>query len=245
MKKGLLSTILIALTLSCLAQTNSKRLDSLLSVSKTQKDPSLINTLNEISWEFKNANMDSAFYYARKALKISKNINSKKAIAFSYNSLASSFDNIGELDSALVYHKKSLDIKIEIKNNEGVADSYNNIGIVYDQKGDYDKSLENYFKALKIYETEDVPFDKVPMVLSNIGIVYKKQKDYNKTLDYYKKALQIYKNNQYDFGIAVTSGNMGSVLLKLKEYDSALVYSNKAKNIYSKLGYHRYVPYML
>src|SRR5690606_37669131 len=124
-------------------------------------------------------------------------------------------------------------------------DSYNNMGIVYDQKGDYDTSLENYFKALKVYEAQPVPFDKVPMVLSNIGIIYKKQKDYKKTLEYYKKALQIYKNNQYDFGIAVTSGNMGSVLLKLKEYDSALVYSNKAKNIYSKLGYHRYVPYML
>src|SRR5690606_6864837 len=124
-------------------------------------------------------------------------------------------------------------------------DSYNNMGIVYDQKGDYDTSLENYFKALKVYEAQPVPFDKVPMVLSNIGIIYKKQKDYNKTLEYYNKALQINKNNQYYFEISVTSWNMGSVLLKLNEYDSALVYSNKAKNIYSKLGNHRYVPYML
>lgn len=245
MRKGLLSTILVVFTLSSFAQNNGKRLDSLLSVSKTQKDLSLISTLNEISWEFKNVNMDSAFYYARKALEISQSIQSKKAIAFSYNSLASCFDNIGELDSSLVYHKKSLDIKLEIKNNEGVADSYNNMGIVYDLKGDYDTSLEYYFKALKIYEVEQVPFDKVPMVLSNIGIVYKKQKDYGKALNYYKRALKIYTEKGYDFGIVVTTGNIGSVLLKLKEFDSAIVYSQKAKTMYSNLGYHRYVPYML
>src|SRR5690606_27858150 len=218
MRKELLSTILIVFTLSSFAQSNGKRLDSLLNVSKTQKDLSLISTLNETSWEFKNANMDSEFYYARKALKISQKIQSKKAIAFSYNSLASCFDNIGELDSSLVYHKKSLDIKLEIKNNEGVADSYNNIGIFYYLKGDYDTSLEYYFKALKIYETEQVPFDKVAMVLSNIGIVYKKQKDYSKALNYYKRALKIYVEKGYDFGIVVTTGNIGSVLLKLKEF---------------------------
>jgi signal transduction histidine kinase len=245
MKKRLFSIILLVFTLSCIAQTNSKRLDSLLRVSKNQKEISLVSTLNEISWEFKNANMDSAFYYARKALQISKRINSNKAIAFSYNSLASCFDNIGELDSSLVYHKKSLAIKIQIKNNEGVADSYNNIGIVYDLMGDYPKALENYFKALKIYETEKVEFDKVPMALSNIGIVYKKLKDYKKALNYYKKALKIYKDKQYDFGIVVTSGNIGSVLLKLKEYDSSIVYSTNAKNMYESLGYPRYVPYML
>lgn len=245
MKNILLSIIISVSTLSCFAQTNSHRLDSLLIVSKTQKEIPLVSTLNEISWEFKNANSDSAFYYAKKALKISKKTNSKKAIAFSYNSLASCFENIGELDSALVYHKKSLDIKLEIKNNEGVADSYNNVGIVYDLKGDYAKSLENYFKALKIYETEKVSFDKEPLVLGNIGIVYKKQKDYNKALNYYKKALKIYKDNHYDFGIVVTSGNIGSVLLKLKEFDSAIAYLNNAKNMYGSLGYHRYVPYMM
>lgn len=244
MEKRLLSTILLVFTLSCFAQSN-KRLDSLLHVSKTQKEIPLISTLNEISWEFKNSNLDSAFHYARKALKISHKIKSKKAIAFSYNSLASSFESVGELDSALVYHNKSLDIKLEIDNPEGVADSYNNIGIVYDLKGDYDKSLDYYFKALKIYEAEAVAFDKAPMVLSNIGIVYKKLKDFKKALNYYKKALQIYKDNKYDFGIAVTSGNVGLALLNLKAFDSAIAYSYNAKRMYSELGYYRYVPYML
>src|SRR5690606_14619517 len=98
MKIGLLSILSLIFTLFSFAQTNSKRLDSLLHVSKAQKETHLISTLNEISWEFKNANIDSAFYYARKALKMAQKIKSKKTIAFSYNSLASCFDNIGDLD---------------------------------------------------------------------------------------------------------------------------------------------------
>ena len=223
----------------------SAKLDSLLKISKTQKGQLLVNTLNEISWEFKNSNIDSALFYARKSLRISKKINNQKAIASSYNSLANCFDGLGVLDSAQIYHQKSLDIKLQIGHIVGAADSYNNLGIVYDLKGDFPKALENYFEALKIYEEEDVEFSKVPMILGNIGIVYKKQKEYDKVLNYYKRALKIYEDNNYNFGIVVTKGNIGSVLLNVKEFDNSITYSKEAKELYAKLGYNRYVPYML
>jgi signal transduction histidine kinase len=226
------------------AQTG-KRVDSLISISKEQTDLHLINTLKEIAWEYKNSNMDSSFYYARQALQISKNIDSKKAIASSYNSLASCFVNIGELDSALVYHNKSLSINLQMDEKESIADTYNNLGIVYDSKGDYVTSLENYFKALNIYETVDASENKLPQMFINIGITYKKQKDYDKSLQYYKKALEIYKQNNYPFGIAIATGNLGSLLLCLKAYDSSIVYSQKSRKQYKALGYLRYEPYLL
>jgi signal transduction histidine kinase len=244
MNRKILSLLFVLINLFVFSQTNSKRLDSLLEISITQEKLPLVSTLNEISWEFKNSNMDSAFFYARKALLISNKIKSKKAISFSYNSLANCFEAQGNLDSALTYHSSSLKIKKEIDSQEGVADSYNNLGIIYDTKGNYAASLKKYFEALRIYENEDVPFDKVPMVLSNIGIVYKKQKEFDKALKYYKRAYKIYKANNYDFGVVVTSGNIGSILLNLKAFDSSIVYSTKAKKMYSDLGYHRYVPYM-
>jgi len=244
--KLLLYSFILITTLSNSQNQKNSVLDSLLHISKTQKEIPLIKTLNEISWEFKNSNIDSAFYYARKSLKVSKDLNDEQAIASSYNSLANCFDAMGILDSALTYHKKSLDIKIKIGQNIGVADSYNNIGIVYDLKGDFALSLENYFKALKIYEEEkDVPSNKLPMVLGNIGIVYKKQQEYDKVLNYYKKALQLYEENKSTFGIVVTKGNIGSVLLNLEKYNESITYSEEAKNLYSQLGYERYVPYML
>ncbi|REE80815.1 tetratricopeptide repeat protein [Lutibacter oceani] len=238
-------TILFSfISLCSIAQ--SKVLDSLLEVSKNQSGEIFVKTLNEISWEYKNSNIDSAFSYARKSLIVSKKTDSKKSIASSYNSLANCFEAIGKLDSATVYHQKGLDLKLEIGYKLGAADSYNNLGIVYDLKGDFALSLENYFKALKIYEEEkDVPLESLPMVLGNIGIVYKKQKEYDKVLDYYKRALKIYETNNNNFGIVVIKGNIGSVLINTKDFENSIKYSEEAKKLYVKLGYDRYVPYML
>ena len=204
----------------------------------------LIDALDEISWEYKYVNMDSAFEYSKKALNLSKKINFKKGIANSYNTIGSNFEYISKLDSSLFYYEKSLTIKEEIKDSIGIANSLNNIGIIFDEKGDYKNALETYFKALKIYENNTTSFDKVPMVLVNIGIVYKKQKEFKKVLEYYKKALEIYKKNKYDVGIVITTGNIGGVLLKLKSYEESVNYSSEAKKMYTDLGYKRYIPYM-
>ncbi|MDP3313678.1 sensor histidine kinase [Lutibacter sp.] len=238
-----LAILLSVIYLSSFAQ--NKVLDSLLKVSKNQKGEIYINTLNEISWEYKNSNIDSALFYAQKSLIISTKLKNKKAIASSFNSLANCYEAIGKLDSSRTYHQKSLDIQLQIKNMVGAADSYNNLGIVFDLQGDFDLSLKSYFKALKIYENEKVEFDKIPMVLVNIGIVYKKQKQYDKVLDYYRRALKIYEDNKYEFGVVLTKGNIGSVSLYLKDYNNAIKYSKEAQDLYVKLGYERYVPYML
>lgn len=235
----------LSLCISFYANAQNNAIDSLKLISNQQRNLSLINTLNLISWEYRNSNIDSALFYARKSFDISREIKNPEGIASSYNSLANCFDAIGALDSAQFYHQKSLTIKLQTHNEVGAADSYNNLGIVYDLKGDFSRSLENYFNALEIYENNEVGFEKVPMVLVNIGVVYKKQNEFGKTLDYYKKALKIYEANKFDFGAVVIKGNIGSVLLNLEDYENAIKYAEEAMELYDKMGYHRYVPYMI
>ena len=243
MKRFLFAQLLLC-TFLLPAQQNT-RLDSLLKVSKTDKGRALVHTLNEISWEYKNSNADSALFYGNKALKVAESLNDQQAVASAYNSIASSYEALSDLDNALDYHKKSLELKEQISDTIGIANSYNNLGIIYDTKGNYSKALENYFNALRIYEVHSDEFQKVPMVFVNIGIVYKKQKEYDKVLEYYKKALKIYKDNNYFVGEAITTGNVGSVLLNLEKYDESINYSLRAEKLYDSLGYTRYVPYML
>ncbi|WP_460218079.1 tetratricopeptide repeat-containing sensor histidine kinase [Psychroserpens sp. MEBiC05023] len=226
-----------------LAKQNS-RLDSLLIASKTDHGKALVHNYNEISWEYKNSNADSALFYGKKALKIAESIKDDKAIASAYNSIASSYEALSQLDMALDFHQKSLDIKTQIKDTIGIANTLNNLGIIYDTKGNYTKALESYFNALRIYEDYSTEFQKVPMVYVNIGIVYKKQKAYDKVLEYYKKALEIYEENDYFVGVAITTGNVGSVLLNLERYEESINYSLKAEQLYDSLGYSRYMPYM-
>ncbi|MDP5107162.1 MAG: tetratricopeptide repeat protein [Polaribacter sp.] len=235
---------IIFCSLSIKSSAQNKRLDSLVFLSREAKDTVLIRVLNEISWEYKSSNQDTALYFAKKALKKSKEIHHKKCISESYNSIGNVFHSKSNKDSTLFYHKKSLNLKIEIKDSIGMADSYNNLGIVLDENGEYLDALKNYFKALKIYEKNATNFDQVPAVLVNIGIVYKKQKKYQKVLEYYKKALKIYEENKYTIGIVITTGNIGAVLLKLNKNNEAITYCKLARKMYSDLGYTRYVAYM-
>jgi signal transduction histidine kinase len=223
---------------------NSTRLDSLINRLESATDRERAKLYNEISWEFRNSNVDSALVYAKKSLSVSRSINDKKSEAAAYNSIANSHEANSEIDSALAYHQKSLKLKVEINDTLGIGDTYNNIGIIYDTKGDYAAALKNYFNALKIYENLSNDFEKVPMVYINIGIVYKKQNEYQKVLNYYSKALEIYKKNNFIIGEVITTGNIGAVLINLQKYHESIEYLKRAKHLYDSLGYKRYLPYM-
>ncbi len=232
------------LLLACFSYAQQKEIDSIKQVLRSQEPLEQVKSLNELSWYYKNFDVDSSTILAKKALAIGKELSSPEAISMSLNSVASAFQAKGSFDSALLYHNESYAIKKDIGDSLGMAASKNNMGIAYDEKGDYATALENYFESLRIYEQKtDDPFD-IAMVLGNIGIVYKKQKEYNKVLEYYSRALEIYKEQGSQFGQMVTQGNISSVMLLTGDYNDAISYASEALEGYKTLGYSRYVPYM-
>ena len=244
MKRQCLFFLLAFLAIiNCNAQ--QKRLDSLLHVSKIQKGELLVGTLNEISWQYRNIDLDSSLVYGMTSLLEAKKTNQKNLYASAYNTIASAYQAKSVYDSAMYYHSKSLSANLLTADSIGIANTYNNLGILEDEQGNFETSLAYYFKALKIYEKNTNDPDLVPMVLSNIGVVYKKQEEYTKVLDYYEQALELYKKSKNNFGITVTTGNIGAVMLRLKRFDDAKGYAHTAADRYIELGYHRYVPYML
>ena len=119
---GLLRIVLffavILLSSYAIAQ-ESPLIDSLKMRSQQLKDTLLIETLDELSWEYKYVTMDSAFHYANRALEIAKKIDYPKAIANSYNTLGSNYEYVSKLDSALYFYTKSLEIKRSINRCKG------------------------------------------------------------------------------------------------------------------------------
>lgn len=225
-----------------LLSAQQREIDSIKNVIQSQEGLEKIQSLNELSWYYRNIEMDSAFYFVNDAVAIAEQLADKRGIQAAYNSLANVFDAVSMLDSAEFYHLKALEIRIELKDSSNIAGSYNNLGVLYDYKNQIEKSLEMYFQALKIYESlKDDPYS-VAMVMSNIGIVYKKQKDFQNVLDYYQKAQKIYEDVESGFGITVTKGNIGFVLINLKRFEESLSTSQSALEGYQRLGYDRYVP---
>ncbi|WP_139059057.1 tetratricopeptide repeat-containing sensor histidine kinase [Polaribacter reichenbachii] len=226
------------------SQNIRKKIDSLKQEVKFLRDTSLIKSLDKISGLYKRIDIDSSLIFAKKSLEGAVAIKNDKFTALAYNNLGTIYESKSLLDSALYCHKRSLQIKTKIKDTIGIADTYNNFGIIYDLRGEYLKSLQNYFKALEVYESTNVTFNKVPMVLVNIGIVYKKQKNYKKVLEFYTKAIKIYKDNNHKLGTVITTGNIASVYLELKDYKQAIINSLEAKKGFKELSYEVYLPFM-
>lgn len=241
--KRILHTLLLVF---CSLQTFSqqKEIDSLKHAISFQTGTDRISSLNELSWYYKNSNIDSAFIYSKLALAEAKELKDKKSKLSAYNALANVFDGNGQLDSSEYFHKQSLALGYELADSSNIASSLNNLGIVYDLKGENENSLEMYFQALAIYESLNTDNYSIAMTLGNIGVVYKKQKQYASTLEFYERALEIYEKENSAFGIMVTQGNIGSVLIPLKRYKESINSSEKALNGYSSAGYSRYIPYV-
>lgn len=224
--------------------SHEKALDSLVNLTSIQQGAEKVQTLNELSWHYKNSNPDSAILLARQAHQLVRLLKNQDLTAMTYNSLGNAYQSIGDYDSALYYLRYALQIRLQQGDSVNLPKILNNIGICHDEKADYEEALKNYFQALQIAELHH-DLHTSAMLLGNIGIVYKKQEDYEMVLKYYEKALDIYKQLDAEFGIAATTGNIGSVYLQLKDFHQAIAYSRKAQKLYEQLGYSRYVPYVV
>ena len=206
---SILLFFIFAIHISCLSQ--NKKIDSLLSVLKTTKeDTTKINTLNDIGWELKNNNPDTAIILCTRALALAEATKWRKGIAGSLRNLGAFNYLKGNYPQALQHYFKALKINEELKDKKGISAILGNIGIVYRNQTDYPKALDYYFKALKIGE-ELGDKNRIAIQLGNIGIVYDNQKDYPKALDYYFRALKMDEELGNKNNIAALLGNIGSV----------------------------------
>jgi len=243
MQKGkVLLFLILFLFVSAQAQQVGKSIDSLKKCLNRGNDREQFKTLNALSDEYSNSDLQKAKLYAYQSLLKAKAIKNDTFVALAYNSIANVFQFKSELDSALFFHQEALKVRLKCKDSIGIADSFNNIGIVYDQKGQFPSALKYYFKALYIYEKKK-DFEKQAMTNTNIGIVYKAQNEYKKALIYYRNAYSLYLKSNDDFGKTVSSGNLGSILIYFKNYKESLKYSQIAKVGYQKLKCYRFLGY--
>jgi signal transduction histidine kinase len=247
MKWPLKISLIALMFFAYVATAQTPYLDSLRSAARNQKDTTLIQTLNELYYEFKNSNLDSSMLYAQKMESLAGGLKKKKNHAFglSYGAIANVYEAMGKMDSSEIYHFKALKFRRLAGDSVAVADTHNNLGILYDLLDRNTKSLHHYMQALKLYEAYSKRDLDKAKVYSNMGIVFKKLKEYQQALTYYKQALAIYEKENIAFGVMILRGNIGSILLNLKKYEESLDYTIKAKADYEKAGYLRYLPYML
>ncbi len=214
------------------AQT-SRYIDSLKQLLKSPYDSAVVHNYLMLEMAYRNINIDTAFYYSRKALDFATEKHLDYYMDGIYNSLASDYKLAGNINKAEEFYKKSLSIAIKNNDSSSISSSYNNLGVLYAEFGKYKKALDYHMESLEIAENTKDLYNE-GSALNNIGLIYYKLDNYDRALSYYNKALKIKKEQKNLQGIALLYNNIGIIYYYKNETDKVFIYFKKALRIWKQ-----------
>ncbi len=201
--------------LATISFSKNNKLDSLfLDIKKNDKkclqpcpsDSNIAISYLNIGDLFEYENPDTAKYFYKKALEISKIIKNKRYEAKSLLYIGQIIEGSGDYTQPLSYYFKAINLLLPLNDTKNIASCYNSIGSCFYNQGDFQKAIENMLRALNYYE-------EMHKNASNSTEIYDSQR-----------------------GICASLSNIGCVNTDMGNYKSALKYHNKALNYYLELS---------
>lgn len=231
MRKLFIYILLVGINLSA----SANKVDSLTTLLKTAKEENKANIYNELAIELVGINVDTAIYYAEKALEVAEEYNNQKEIMYAYDGLGTAYAFLGKFKDAEENNLKSLELANSLGEKKQQAYVYNKLGVIYKQQGNTQKALEYYQKSLSIYEELKIP-KQIGMAICNIGnIYYYYGIDYDKALEYYNKGLENFEKAGSKNNVAIVLNTMALVYKEKKNYPKAEEYFHKSEKLFNEL----------
>jgi len=196
-------------------------------------DTSRINHLNKLAESHVGSNPDSAFYFAKQSIDLSRKANYRQGLAkglleagrinyFKGNSA----DAIKDFDEAISIYGK-------LNDQKGLAATYVQYGRMYNLLANYPQTLFYLHKALAIDKQIKDDY-ALTDCNKNIGSVYFSMGKLSNALDYYYPALFTAIKNHYSILTAELYNDVGVILQNMEVYPNALVYFKKAIAIFEQ-----------
>jgi tetratricopeptide (TPR) repeat protein len=147
--------------------------------------------------KFRLGEIDSTFYYAKKALKTRRQhlpANHKKIVQ---NLIALGIFNskIGQVELSIGYQEQALAIALKIKplDYNSLVSTYFSLGSAYQSSNLLFKARENYDNALGFYQDSLATNKNYKAHIYNaIGVILESQKDYKSAQEHYKEAIVLF-----------------------------------------------------
>jgi tetratricopeptide (TPR) repeat protein len=204
---------------------------------KIRKEIGLATTnlkFNIASIKAKIGKYDEAMNEYHEVLELHIKSDYKGGIVNCLNSIASVYEEKGNIALSLEYHNKSLSYAEKIKDSVGIARSFNNIGINYNKQQNYDKALDFYFKALSIFKKQKNK-NNIAEVKNYVAEVFISRNELNEAIKYLNESLLISRKIGDKEQVSRCLNNLGSAYLILKEYNLAFENFKRAKEINYKI----------
>jgi tetratricopeptide (TPR) repeat protein len=155
----------------------SQNADSLTSISKQEKEDSLILAAQLESLEAK------------------KNSGDKKGISISYHNIGQLFYDKGDYRSAVEYFMLSLITCREMNDDIGIANCYQNLADAHKNLAHYAEGIRYYSDAIDMYSELGYKDDIADCYMS-ISKIYEIKKDISDAISYTRKAQNIYSDER-------------------------------------------------
>ncbi len=202
--------------------------DSLLLVlSTTPEDSNKIILLNDLAWEYKFENPDSARQYLAQSIALAQQIKFQKGEAQAHNNLGVVEAIAENLELAEKHYQKALELRLALGDKKGVASLYNNIGNLKESLGDGPGALINLKKSLKVRE-ELADTIRIARVNYGLALVQESMGNYLEALDYLLKHLALSERLEDHYEIANAQNLLGNIKSELERYEEALEHHQQA-----------------
>lgn len=172
--------------------------------------------------------LDSALYYYRYALDLSKKTNDTFSKAGLLSNIGLTYLHKGDLLNALSFFLEArTSFELIAPGSRELASTYNNIGLVYIRVEDYSKALTFFNRALPIYESIS---DTLGMgaLLHNLADTYFRTGRLLEAVNTLIESIEIKKEINDLRGLCIAYNKLGVIKIETDSLDSALGWLGKA-----------------
>jgi tetratricopeptide (TPR) repeat protein len=207
------------------AQNNDyreRRVDSMISLLKFQKDTSLVLTYRAIFSTYAARDAKKAKPYLDTAITLGYTIENTKLQARLLTDQAYYNYISGNHRQAVDFYKKAIDSYTKIAYQPMLQANYNSLGINQKYTGDLEGAMNSYLESLKISKEIGDTEDFMAPTYLNIGQLHAQLGNIELSNKYYKITEAICEKFDLGRGLAMTRSNMAENMVSELKYEEAL-----------------------
>jgi|GEM_PF-6145791 len=224
LKKGTLSFIFLftAFLLSAEPQDNSRKVDSLVSLTSLYKGTQLVDLFIEIADAQKINEPDKAYESIEEAILLANQLNYQKGLAQAYltKGIISNLNNSPY--KSVEYFEDAKRIFSELGERRELAFIEVRLGDSYAQQGYFEKARSAYLEAISFFDYVG-DYESLANAYYKNGTNYNMEGQYENALNDFKKSVEYYKNVGDLNGVGVATNSIGIVYHNQGNYKDAFI----------------------
>ncbi len=201
----------------------------------TKANTNQVDSLNQLAWELRSSNRDSAFLLAERALALATKLDYDygKSKAYSYMGLIQA--KHGLYKEAKKNYYQSLAIRWRLEDSVSVARIWSNLGALEQEQGTIDSAFFYLNLAAGVFERHGVD-SSLASVYDNTANAYMQLGRWELASEYFKKGLYSRQELNQQLGIANSHYNLATLYYELYDSIKIVQHASIARKGYHELG---------